>query len=273
MLAYCSPNSPKKQAIKGDSMQLWHYLVFGLVQGLTEFLPVSSSGHLVLLEKLLGFSGDFLFFVVLLHLATLLAVLVALRSQVREVLQHPFDKKSRLLLIATIPTVLMVLAGKQWVDIALEGNFLALAFMFTGVLLLATSMLTKRQKPARPLHMRSAVLMGIAQGFAVVPGISRSGATICTGILAGEHQTESASFSFLMSIPIIVASMVYELFTASGLALLDAKTISFSLLAFVVAFVTGVLAIRWMLKLVARGKLWLFSIYLFVLAGVALLTL
>lgn len=251
-------------------MQLWHYLVFGLVQGLTEFLPVSSSGHLVLLEKLLGFSGDFLFFVVLLHLATLLAVIVALRNQVKQVLMHPFSQKSKLLVFATIPTVALVLVGKKWLDASFEGNFLALAFMFTGMLLMITSLLTKQRKSA-PLRTRSAVLMGVAQGLAVVPGISRSGATICTGILAGENQTESASFSFLMSIPIIIASMIYELFTASGIALLDAKTVSFSLIAFVVAFVTGVIAIKWMLKLVVQGKLWLFSIYLFVLAGVALL--
>lgn len=274
MLAHCSPSSRKKQANHQgrEIMMFWQYIVFGLVQGLTEFLPVSSSGHLLLLNQLFGFSGDFVFFALLLHLATLLAVVIVMKKDVLYLIKNPFSPLGKQLLLATIPTVVIVLLFKSWIESTLSGALLPFCFMFTGVLLIVSTMFTRR-KPRKDLKTSSALIMGIAQGVAVIPGISRSGATICAGLISGESRDHAASFSFLMSIPIILASMAYELLFATQTLALNTSQVLGSILAFVIALVVGVFAIRSMLKLVKQSKLWVFSIYLFALAGISLLLL
>ena len=251
-------------------MQIWQYIIFGLVQGLTEFLPISSSGHLLLLEKLFAFDGDFVFFAVLLHLATLLAVIIALKKEVLFIIKNPLSPLGKKIILATIPTIIIVLIFKGWFESILDGSLLSLSFMFTGVLLIVATMLTK-PRAGEEIKKRSAVIMGLAQGIAVIPGISRSGATISTGLLLGESRSKSAKFSFLISIPIILASMIYEIIFSSQSYFMDATVVLGSIIAFVVALVVGIVAIKLTLKLVKESKLWIFSIYLFILSGITLL--
>lgn len=247
-------------------MVIFFVIILALVQGLTEFLPVSSSGHLVLLNKFFGIENDFLLLSVILHVATLFSVLIVLRKEVAEIIKHPFGELSRKLILSTIPTVIIVLLFKGFIDKSFDGGLLPICFMFTAVLLVVSEIVSKKANIDKPISKKMAIFMGIAQGVAVLPGISRSGATICTGLLQNGNREQVTHFSFLMSVPIIVASLVLEIFeyVSAGQAL----TIAWYELAvgFVVAFITGIFAIKFMLNVVKKHSLIWFAIYLFVIA-------
>ena len=242
------------------------YFLLGLVQGLIEFLPVSSSGHLVLLNKIFGIEQNFVFLSVLLHVATLLAVVVVFRKQIWFLITHPFSKQTLMLVVATIPTVAIVLLFKSFFEQSFSGNLLPLCFSITASVLVLTSLFSK-QKKNKQMSYKSAVFMGISQGIAILPGISRSGATICTGLACGEDKKQTTEFSFLMSLPIIICSLFYEIYQSlsQGLPLFTGN-IWLVLMAFVVAFISGIFAIKFMLKIVQKGKYYYFSIYLYCLS-------
>lgn len=242
------------------------YFLLGLIQGLTEFLPVSSSGHLVLLNKLFGMEQNFVFLSVFLHIATLLAVVFVLRKEIWFLIKNPFSKPTMLLVVATVPTVVIVLLFKSFFETSFSGEWLPLCFAITATALLFTSLFSK-QYPNKKMSYKSAILMGVSQGIAILPGISRSGATICTGLVCGEDKQQITHFSFLMSIPIIICSLIYEVYkgVSQGTPLLSGN-IFLVLMAFVVAFVSGIFAIKYMLKIVQKGKYYYFSIYLYCLA-------
>lgn len=242
------------------------YFLLGLVQGVTEFLPVSSSGHLVLLNKLFGIEQNFVFLSVFLHIATLLAVVFVLRKEIWLLIKNPFSKPAILLVVATIPTVVVVLLFKSFFEASFSGEWLPICFAITATALLFTSIFSK-QYPNKKMSYKSAILMGLSQGIAILPGISRSGATICTGLVCGEDKQQTTHFSFLMSIPIIICSLLYEVYqgVSQGVPLVSGN-IAYVFVAFVVAFVSGIFAIKFMLRIVQRGKYYYFSIYLYCLA-------
>lgn len=242
-------------------MTIIEAIIYGLIQGLSEFLPISSSGHLVLFSKFLSYDGNFILFSVLLHLATLLAVVIYFRKEVVELIKKPFSKDAVLLYIATIPTVLIVLLFKGFVEDSFSGSLLPFCFIFTAVLLLISQILSKQNN--KPITKKNAFIMGIAQGIATLPGISRSGSTICTGLILGQDKEKTAKFSFLMSIPIILASMAYELLKVFKFGAGEIAAVP-TVIAFVVAFVSGFLSIKLMLSAVKKLKLYWFSIYLFI---------
>lgn len=245
---------------------MWYIIILAVVQGLTEFLPVSSSGHLVLLNLFFGIENDFLLLSIILHLATLFSVVWVLKKEVWEIAKKPFGNTGRKLIWATIPTVLMVLLFKGVIDKAFSGKFLPVCFMLTAVLIVVSEILSKKKTEKREITSKTAIFMGVAQGVATLPGISRSGATICSGLMAGKDRKEVAHFSFLMSIPIIIASLVFEVFeyVSAGLAL----TILWYelLIGFVVAFIVGVFAVKFMLKLIEKYSLIPFAIYLAIIS-------
>lgn len=249
-------------------------IILGIVQGLTEFLPVSSSGHLFLLSKLFKVETS-LYLTVILHVATLLAVLFVLHKEIWEIITHPFSKKAINLYVATIPTVAIVLLFKTKLDSIFEsGAYLPFFFMLTAVLLFGSYVFSKNKKQpdfAQEIKHSTAFFMGLAQGLACVPGISRSGSTICTGLLCGEDKKECAKFSFLMSVPIIFASLIYELLFSSE-SVVSIGTISVAA-AFLSAFLVGILSIKFMLKIMEKTKYYYFSIYLFVLSILSLIFL
>lgn len=254
-------------------------LILGIVQGLTEFLPVSSSGHLFLLNEIFGVNGDFLMLSIILHLATLLAVLIVFRKDIWQLIKHPFSKQACNLYIATVPTVIIVLLFKfVFGDIFENASLLPFCFMLTAVLLFITYLLSNKKIEDKSyenqfegnIKWTSALGMGISQGFATIPGISRSGSTICTGLLLGESRKDSAKFSFLMSIPIILASMLYEIVFSSSTASLSQIGILPLIVAFVSAFVVGIFSIKFMLKIIEKAKYYYFSIYLFILSIISL---
>jgi undecaprenyl-diphosphatase len=248
-------------------MSVWEAIILGIVQGITEFLPISSSGHLVLLQNVFGIQTNFVFFSVMLHVATLFAVLLHFRKQVWQIVKKPFGSYAIKLYIATVPAIIVALLFSNQLKLMFTGSLLPFCFVFTGALLIVCQIFSKSVKEKK-LDFKGSFIMGLMQGIAVVPGISRSGSTIAGGLIAGYEKEEVANFSFLMSIPIILASLAFELFTlikAQSISILPLQTI----IASIFAFVVGLLSISLMLKAVKKLKLHYFSFYLFALAIIA----
>jgi len=244
-------------------MEIWVAIVLGLVQGLTEFLPVSSSGHLLLFQKLFAIEDSPLLFDIILHIATLTAVIIVFHKKIWQLIRKPFQKTTYCLLIATAITCAMVLvvhfAG--WTDAMRNYKILPITFLITAIILFAVTFLPKKENS---VGYKTGIIAGIAQGIAVIPGISRSGATIAASLATGVKREEAAEFAFLMSIPIIIASFVFEIISSPG----DIAVMSFWPIAFgfVAALLSGILAIKIMLKIVQKIKLYWFSVYLVVLS-------
>lgn len=253
----------------------WYTAVFlGLVQGLAEFLPISSSGHLLLFESWFGITDGGLLLTLILHLATLLAVVVVYRQRLWQLIRHPWNRETGLLAVATVITCGLVVLLHDVIDNLFTVTALPFMFLLAGVYLLLPTLLGACHKqhtnvaPKKMTPWWQAGAMGLAQGIAVVPGLSRSGLTITTGRLTGLNATEATDFSFLMSIPIILASFVYELFRGGSVQTLGVGSI---VLAFVTAFVAGIAAIKFMLALTRKIDLRWFAYYLLLLGGGLLL--
>jgi len=240
-------------------------IFLGIVQGLTEFLPVSSSGHLILFQRILNLPEDMLLFNIILHIATLLAVLIVFRKRIWHLVRHPFNKTNLALILATIVTVGFVLLFKDFIDRTLTARILPITFMITAIVLFSTTFIKDKSllPDDKEITYISALSTGLAQGIAVVPGFSRSGFTISTALATGTKRERAAEFSFLMSIPIIIAALVYELISNPSPTLGPALPLIF---AFVTALISGIFAIKFMLKLVKKIKLYWFSLYLIILA-------
>lgn len=240
----------------------------GLVQGLTEFLPVSSSGHLVLFSKIFGIEES-LFVSILLHVATLLSICVVFWKDLWKMLRHPFSQETIRLVIATIPTCVIVLLIMPLVKQSFMGGALPVCFVLTALILLVSEKLSKK-KNQKKFDGKTAFWMGVAQGFAVFPGISRSGSTISAGLADGADKKEVAKFSFLMSVPIVFLSLLMEIVEiCMGKAAIDIQILP-TILAFVTAFVVGVFSIKIMIKLTEKSSLKFFSIYLVFIAILSL---
>ena len=179
-------------------MDVLYCIILGIVQGLAEFLPVSSSGHLLLLEKL-GVGTPDLFFNVALHAGTLVAVIIAMRKRIVELVKKPFQKTTACLLVACVPTVVIALLFKHFFPSLLNGEFLGFGFVLTATFLFVGENIKIAQN--RVLSFKTSILTGVLQGIAVLPGVSRSGATISCLTFLGVEKRDAADFSFLLSIP------------------------------------------------------------------------
>jgi len=227
-------------------------------------LPVSSSGHLVLFSKIFGIEES-LFVSIILHVATLLSIIVVFRKDIWQMIRHPFSKETIQIVVATIPTCLIVLVLMPLIKKSFVGNFLPLCFAISAVILFVAEVLSKK-KSEKEFDLKSAFLMGIAQGFAVFPGISRSGATISAGLMAGRNKKDVAKFSFVMSIPIVLLSLIMEIYEiCSGILVVNVGFWPL-LLSFVVAFLVGIFSIKIMIKLTSKANLKWFSAYLILIS-------
>ncbi len=252
-------------------MELWKAAILGIVQGLTEFLPVSSSGHLILFERILGVDteGADLFLGVMLHAGTLAAVLFVYASRLWEMIR--FDRKKIVfLLLATLPAALIGVLFGDWIDgIFFGGDFLWIAFAATAVLLLLSDAKIRRGGLLRPVGYKSSLIMGGAQALAVIPGLSRSCTTLAAGVLSGLSREDAADFSFLMSIPVIAGALLVEIWKAfrggGSVAAISWQSLAAGTLC---AALFGFISIRWMLRTVKQRRLVGFSVYLFILAAV-----
>ncbi len=249
-------------------MDILFLVILGLVQGLTEFLPVSSSGHLVLLSNLFGIQ-DSLFVSIILHVATLLSILVVLRKEVWGIIRKPFGKTGLNIMLATIPTGLIAIVLMPLIESSFSGKFLPFCFLGSAVLLLLGWYISSKKK-GHELTNKDAVILGIAQGFAVLPGLSRSGTTISAGLFSGVKKEEAAKFSFLMSLPIILLSLALEVYKIISLGEIISVNVVGVILAFIVAFLVGVVSIKFMIKLTEKSNFKWFSIYLILLALISI---
>ncbi|MDL2220390.1 undecaprenyl-diphosphate phosphatase [Eubacteriales bacterium OttesenSCG-928-N14] len=250
-------------------MNIWQAILMGLIQGLTEFLPVSSSGHLLLGRLIMGIETPPMVFEVIVHCGTLVAVLFVLRQDILRILKNPLGKLMRYLVIATVPAVIVTLLFSGFIETAFAGNgyLLAGGFLCTGVILSLSEYFSARQskqKKFEQMDALDALTMGGMQAVALIPGISRSGSTIAGGIMRGLNRKLAARFAFLMSVPAILGSLVFELkdlieFGASGVGVLPL------IVGFVVAAISGFFAIRFMLNLISNQKLYGFAIYVAIL--------
>lgn len=242
-------------------------LILGLLQGLTEFLPVSSSGHLEIGSAIFGLQEENLTFSIIVHGATFLSVIVVFRNDILNLIAGLFKfewndetKFILLLIISALPVGIVGVFFKSQIESLFEGNILLVGSMLliTSMLLLLTSFAPNKKKE---ITIKSAIIIGIAQTIAILPGISRSGATISTALYLGIDREKATRFSFLMVlIPIFGASFL-EILELTSATEPPAIATSSLVIGAVAAFGSGLLACSWMLKIVKKGKLAYFSAY------------
>jgi undecaprenyl-diphosphatase len=247
-------------------MTVLQSILLGAVQGITEFLPVSSSGHLVLLQKLMKIEGPSLFFDTMVHIGTLGAVLIVLRQEVLRLLKKPFQKLTLLLIVGTLPTVASALLFKDSIENAFHGGgLLGPAFLFTAFALTVSEWVSAHRVPAaekrllETIRLSDALVIGACQSIAILPAVSRSGLTLSGSLLCGIKREDAARFSFLLSIPAILGALVLQI---AGLDEGGPATNSLPLAAgTLTAFITGFLSIKLMLKIVRENRLFGFAVY------------
>lgn len=262
-------------------MSILEAIVLGLVQGLTEFIPVSSSGHLLLLHNVLGVQANALAFDVALHAGTMLALIAFFWKDIWELLRSLFrrNEKTRLALLLMMATIPAAVFGFLLEDVA-ESTFrspLLVCFtmlIFGCIMLVADYVYDKHQKHTKlgKISTKQALAMGFAQAVALVPGVSRSGSTITTGLFFGLERVAATRFSFLLGIP-ITAGAVLKIFTEeSALQQVSAQTDIF-VIGILTALLSGLFAIRFMIGYLSKHGLSVFAYYRIGLASVALISL
>jgi len=251
-------------------------LILGIIQGLTEFLPVSSSGHLELSKVILGIDAEnSLIFTVMVHGATVLSTIYVFRKDIAQIISRFFKFKWNFemryvikIFVSMIPVLIVGLFFKDVVEGFFTGNLLIVGSMLliTAVLLAFTYYAKAREKA---ISYSDSLIIGVAQALAVMPGISRSGATIATGLLLGNKRENVARFSFLMVLIPIIGANLKDLYEGSA-TVEDGIGILPLIIGFLAAFISGLLACKWMLRLVKRGKLVYFAIYCAIVGGTAI---
>jgi undecaprenyl-diphosphatase len=252
-------------------------IILGIVQGLTEFLPVSSSGHLELGKAILGDNSipqESLLFTVVLHFATALSTIVVFRQDVWEIIRGLFQFKwnedtrfSLKIVISMIPASIVGLIFEEQLEGFFGGNV-----AFVGYMLLITALLLYLADKARETQKKvtylNAFVIGVSQAIAILPGISRSGATISTSVLLGVDKTKAARFSFLMVVPLIIGKMAKDII-GGELQYQSEQAIAMGA-GFIAAFIAGLVACTWMIQLVKKSKLSYFAIYCFIVGCIAI---
>lgn len=286
-------------------MNFLQSVFLGIVQGVTEFLPVSSSGHLMILEQLMHFEGDIEFFNVFLHVGTLFAILIGMQKDIsklfkafccmvkdcfynlklfyksgssakephyRRIISNNYRKLVLIIIVATIPTALI---GYILSDFVGGGSYsmilVGIGMLISGVLMKVVSSVKPRGKLPRDISMTGTILTGIAQGMAVLPGISRSGAVITCGILLGFSTRLSIRFSYLLSIPAVIGALVLELSRISTEGTVTVAFIGCCAAGAFTAMIVGLLVIHAMMHMVGRRGIGAFAVYCFAIGFAVIL--
>lgn len=269
---------------------LLQHIILGLVQGLTEFLPVSSSGHLILAEKVLGFSEESIAYEVLLHLATLAAVFFVYAKDIGLMLKSVFSKRGdraedakkvsgeinyralfAWIFIGTIATVAIVFPLKDFAEDLKNQSYavpvVAAMLFVTGLMMLVLDKIEVPQTIGFEKKWWRSLIIGAAQGIAAMPGISRSGSTIFAGVMTGVSRENAARFSFLLSIPAILGAFVLKLPEIGSFMDISLAP---AIAGMIAAFISGVLAIKWLIALLVKARLYVFTIWCWLVASAAL---
>ena len=258
-------------------MDVLDAIILGMIQGFTEFLPVSSSGHLELGKAILGDNSipeESLLFTVILHFATALSTIVVFRKDIVQIstslLQFSWNEETQFvskIVISMLPAVVVGLLFEEELESFFGGNI-----AFVGFMLLVTALLLwladRSKNTGKPVTFKNALIIGLSQAVAMLPGISRSGATISTSVLLGNDKSKAARFSFLMVIPLIFGKIAKDLL--SGELTTEATNFTTLGIGFAAAFISGLIACTWMIKLVKKSKLSYFSIYCVVVGLLAI---
>ncbi|WP_273277469.1 undecaprenyl-diphosphate phosphatase [Maribacter polysiphoniae] len=258
-------------------METFDAIILGIIQGLTEFLPVSSSGHLELGKAILGDHSvpeESLLFTVVLHFATALSTMVVFRKDVWEILkglfQFQWNEETRFtlkIIISMLPAVLIGLFFEKQLEAFFGGDI-----RFVGFMLLITAVLLyfadKAKDTDKKVSYKNAFIVGVSQAIAMLPGISRSGATISTSVLLGVDKTKAARFSFLMVVPLIFGKMAKDIMSGE-LSVQSEDTFAMGA-GFIAAFIAGLAACTWMIQLVKKSKLSYFAIYCLIVGLIAI---
>ena len=258
-------------------MDVLDAIILGVIQGFTEFLPVSSSGHLELGKAILGDNSipeESLLFTVILHFATALSTIVVFRKDIVEIitslLKFSWNENTQFvskIVISMLPAVVVGLLFEEELESFFGGNI-----AFVGAMLLVTALLLwladRSKNTGKTVTFKNALIIGLSQAVAMLPGISRSGATISTSVLLGNDKSKAARFSFLMVIPLIFGKIAKDILGGE----LTTQATNFTTLGigFIVAFLSGLVACTWMIKLVKKSKLSYFSIYCVIVGLIAI---
>ncbi len=238
----------------------------GAVQGLTEFLPVSSSGHLVLIQNLLGMKSSQLLFDISVHTGTMIAVIIFFAKDIINILnpKHPDIKMIALIITGSVPTAVIGLSLKDAAENFFSSPFLAaLMLIITGIILWLTKYAKKNGN--QEISTKRAIMIGIVQGLAVIPGISRSGSTITAGIFSGIEKNSAAKFSFLLSIPAVAGA---QLLSIKDFPTSSDLSVNVILIGVFISFITGYAALSFLMKVIKKGNLYYFAPYCWII-GIA----
>ena len=259
-------------------MNVFHAAILGIIQGLAEFLPISSSGHLEVAQRLMGMQADsqaMLLLTVLLHAGTLVAVIVVFWEDWIGILKNLFHSKLLgLLIIASLPALIVKL-GLKAIDVDLDalfgGGFLGIGFLITGVFLLLAEMFSRRGRHAveQQVGVKHAVAMGCFQALAMIPGVSRSGSTTLGGTATGLTKRNAIKFSFMMSAPAVLGSLLLEgkdAYETGAFSFLGENILPIAL-GVVLAAVIGYLTARTMLKIINKVSFAWFALYVFLIGA------
>lgn len=259
-------------------MTIIQALILGLIQGLTEFLPISSSGHLVIGQKLLGLSQPPVLFDILVHVGTLTAIFIFFRKIIWQLTKKTVEtikakaipKEATVIIIGTIPAVIIGFFLYPFLEIIFSSiTLVGIALVITSILLFSTIFIKKSHKKINQITKFDALVIGILQALAILPGISRSGSTVVAGLWRNLKRETAFTFSFLLSIPAILGAMTMQL---TDLAIVDCQQVLPNLVGFVSAALSGYLALILFKKAVVNKKLAYFGIYC-LLVGVTTLFL
>lgn len=259
-------------------MDIIEAIILGIIQGLTEFLPVSSSGHLELAKFIMGDDSlpkESMLMTVVLHFATALSTVVIFRKDIAEIfiglLQFKWNEEFKFslkIVLSMIPAAIIGVAFNDQIEVFFSGKILLVGCMLilTGGLLFLADKAKNTNQTVGFVH---SIIIGIAQAIAILPGISRSGATISTSVLLGIDREKAARFSFLMVVPLIFGKIAKDVMSDEfSTSSINATSLS---VGFIFAFLTGLLACTWMIKLVKKSKLSYFSIYCFIVGAIAII--
>lgn len=260
-------------------MEYLHAIILGIIQGLSEFLPISSSGHLELAKALLGANSmpkESMLMTVVLHAGTALSTIIIFRKDIIDIIKGLLQFKnneefrfSLKIVLSMIPAGLIGVLFNDDIEKLFEGQILLVGFMLlvTGILLFLAE---KAKQTNKELSYGSAFIVGLSQMIAILPGISRSGATISTTVLLGIDKEKAARFSFLMVVPLILGKMVKDLIDGKTYQNIDNTTPL--IIGLIVSFIVGLVACQWMIKIVKNSKLHYFAYYCFVVGIIAIVS-
>ncbi len=264
-------------------MNAFQGAILGIIQGLTEFLPVSSSGHLVIFQHIFGLKQPELFFDVSVHMGTLAAIMVLFWRDIQKIIiavfrflkkpsvgieNDPDLKFAFLIIVGSVPTAIIGLLFHEIKDKIFSSiTLVGIMLLITGLILLATRWIKKEGKGVASFSMTNAIIIGVVQGFAILPGISRSGSTISAALFLGIDRATAAKYSFLLSIPAIIGAELLSLREIAFDSILAFKTV---FIGTAISFFVGYFALVLLMRIVNKGRLYIFAPYCFIIGIVTL---